>query len=289
MLQALVSGALLGCFYALVASGFALTLSVTRALNLAHGEMIVAGGYLGYWLWAGSGLGPLWLMPVAAAALLPMGWGVHALLRRLPEPRELTSLTAGFGVALLLQDGMRALWGSDYRLIADSALTASLRLGPISLNRGRLAAALAALAVIAVLWVALTRTRWGRAARATALDEEAAALLGINTDLTGRTTLLLSAALAGASGVLFATLHYVHPAGGGPLVMVSIVLALWAGIGRMRSLLAAGVALGLVETLGVAWLGPGWRETLVAAVLLFTLLARGGSLARGMTAGGHAG
>jgi branched-chain amino acid transport system permease protein len=84
-------------------------------------------------------------------------------------------------------------------------------------------------------------------------------------------------------------LHYVHPVAGGPLVMVSIVLALWAGIGRMRSLLAAGVALGLVETLGVAWSGPGWRETLVAAVLLFTLLARGGSLARGMTAGGRAG
>ena len=272
-----------------MASGFALTLGVTRALNLAHGEMIVAGGYLATGSGRAPGSGRCGSCPWPRPRSCRWAGGVHALLRRLPEPREVTSLTAGFGVALLLQDGMRALWGSDYRLIADSALTASLRLGPISLNRGRLAAALAALAVIAVLWVALTRTRWGLAARATALDEEATALLGINTDLTGRTTLLLSAALAGASGVLFATLHYVHPAGGGPLVMVSIVLALWAGIGRMRSLLAAGVALGLVETLGVAWLGPGWRETLVAAVLLFTLLARGGSLARGMTAGGHAG
>jgi branched-subunit amino acid ABC-type transport system permease component len=70
--------------------------------------------------------------------------------------------------------------------------------------------------------------------------------------------------------------------------MVSIVVALWAGIGRIPSLLAAGIALGLVETLGVAWAGPGWRETLVAAVLLFSLLARGGSLARGMTAGSRA-
>jgi len=271
-----------------VASGFALTLSLTRALNLAHGEMIVVGGYLGYWLWAGSGLGPLWLMPVAAAALLPLGWGIHALLRRLPEPRELTSLTAGFAVALLLQDGMRALWGSDYRLIADSALTASLHFGPVTLNLGRLAAAVAALTVIALLWFTLTRTRWGRAARATNLDAESAALLGINTDFAALTTLLLSAALAGASGVLFATLHYVHPAAGGPLVMASIVVALWAGIGRIPSLLAAGVALGLVETLGVAWAGPGWRETLVAAVLLFSLLARGGSLARGMTPGSRA-
>lgn len=270
-----------------MASGFALTLGVTRALNLAHGEMIVVGGYLGYWLWTASGLGPLWLMPVAAAALLPLGWGIYALLRRLPEPLPLTSLTAGFAVALLLQDGMRALWGGDYRLIADSPLTASLQVGPVILNRGRLAAAVAALAVMALLWIALTRTRWGRAARATSLDAESAALLGINTDLVALTTLLVASSLAGASGVLFATLHYVHPAAGGPLVMVSIVLALWAGLGRIPSLLAAGIALGLVETLGVAWAGPGWRETLVAAVLLLSLVARGGSLARGMTAGGR--
>ena len=268
-----------------MASGFALTLGVARALNLAHGEMVVLGGYLGYWLWAGSGGGPLWLMPVAAAALLPVGWGLHALLRRLPEPRELTSLTAGFGVALLFQDGMRALWGGDYRLIADSALTAGLQLGPVTVNRGRLVAAAAAIFVVTLLWLCLTRTRWGRAARATALDGDGAALLGINTDRAARTILALSAALAGASGVLFATLHYVHPAAGGSLVMVSIVLALWAGLGRTRSLLAAGLALGVIETLGVAWAGPGWRETLVAAALLLSLLARGGSLARGMTAG----
>jgi len=271
-----------------MASGFALTLGVTRALNLAHGEMIIVGGYLGYWLWTGSGLGPLWLVPAAAAAVLPLGWGLYVLLRRLPEPRELTSLTAGFGVALLVQNGMRALWGSDYRLIADSPLTASLRLGPVIVNRGRLAAAAAALGLIALLWLALTRTRWGRAARATSLDAESAALLGINTDFAALTTLLLSAAFSGASGVLFATLHYIHPAAGGPLVMVSIVLTLWAGIGRIPSLLAAGIALGVVETLGVAWAGPGWRETLVAAALLLSLMAGGGSLSRRMPAGGKA-
>ena len=250
--------------------------------------MVVLGGYLGWWLWAASGIGPLWLMPVAAAALLPLAWCVHSLVRRLPEPRDLTSLTASFALALLLQDGMRTLWGSDYRLIADPASTASFPLGPIILNRGRLAAAGAALGVVALLWLALTRTRWGLTARATSIDAEAAALLAIDTDAASRTSLLLAAALAGASGVLFATLYYVHPAAGGPLVMVSIVLALWAGVGRVRSLLVAALMLGLVESLGVAWAGPGWRETLVAAALLFSLLARGGSLTRGIGARGGA-
>ena len=69
-----------------MASGFALTLGVTRALNLAHGEMIVLGGYLGYWLWAGSGWGPLWLVPVAAAALLPLGWESTRCCAGCPSP-----------------------------------------------------------------------------------------------------------------------------------------------------------------------------------------------------------
>ncbi len=68
-----MSGALVGCFYALMALGFSMVLGVTRAFNLAHGELVVLGGYVGYWLWAGSGLPPLLLLPVAAAAVLPLG------------------------------------------------------------------------------------------------------------------------------------------------------------------------------------------------------------------------
>ena len=198
-----------------MALGFSMVLGVTRALNLAHGELVVLGGYVGYWLWAGSGLTPLLLAPVAAAALLPLGLLWQWLLRRLPEPKELNSLAVTFGLSLLLQTLMRALWQADYRLIADPALTASLRLGPVYVNLGRLLVAVTALVVVGLLWLGLTRTRCGRAVRATSLDAQAAALLGINVDAATRTTFLLALGLSGATGVLFATLHYLHPAGGG--------------------------------------------------------------------------
>ena len=81
--QALISGVLLGCFYTLMALPFSMILGVTRALNLAHGDLIILGGYLGYWLWSGSALHPLLLVPVAAAALLPLGLLWQWLLHRL--------------------------------------------------------------------------------------------------------------------------------------------------------------------------------------------------------------
>lgn len=281
LIQALVSGALLGCFYALMALAFSMILGVARGLNLAHGELIILGGYLGYWLWVGSGLHPIFFLPLVAAALLPLGLLWQWLLERVPEPRELSSLVLTFGLSILLQTVMMGLWQSDYRLIATPSLTESLRIGGITLNQGRILAAGVALVAVGLLWLGLTRTHWGRAIRATALDREAAALLGINVDRASRTTFLLALALAGITGVLFATLHYIHPAAGVDLTLVAIVLAIWAGVGRISGVLAAAILLGVVEAVTVAWTGPRWRELAVAVILLGSLLARSRGLARG--------
>ncbi len=281
LVQALLSGALLGCFYTLTALGFSLIFGVTRSLNLAHGELIILSGYLGYWLWAGSGLHPIFLLPVTAAALLPLGLLWQWLLSRTPEPKELNSLVLTFGLSLLLQNAMTALWHGDYRLIASESLTGGLAIGEVRLNQGRILVAAIALAAVGGLFLALTRTRWGRAVRATSLDREAAALLGINVDRATQTTFLLAMILAGTAGTLFATLHYLYPAAGIELTLLAIVLTIWAGVGRLRSVLVAGVLLGVVEAVTIAWTGPGLRELVVALILLGTLLARSQGLARG--------
>lgn len=281
LVQALASGALLGCFYTLMALAFSMILGVARSLNLAHGELIILGGYLGYWLWSGSGLHPLLLVPISGAALLPLALLWQWLLDRTPEPKELNSLVLTFGLSLLLQNVMLILWRGEYRLIASPSLTGSVWIGGVSLNQGRLVVASAALVVVGALGLGLTRTRWGRAVRATSLDREAAALLGINVDRATRITFVLALALAGGAGVLFATLHYLYPAAGIELTLLAIVLGIWAGIGRLRSVLIAGLLLGVVESLTVAWMGPRWRELVVALLLLGSLLARPGGLARG--------
>lgn len=280
LLQALVSGALVGCLYALIAVGFALVLSVSRALNLAHGELVVLGGYAGYAGWQAFGLDPLWLVPVGAAATLGLAPIWYGLIRRLPPPLELNSLVLTFGLALLLQNVMTTFWSGDYRLIVSRSFTTGLRLGPIVINHGRTVAAVIALVVVAALARAITRARWGRALRAVSLDRDGAALLAIDVDRATRRAFLLAGALAGGAGVLFATVHYLSPTAGIELTLLAIVLTLWAGDGTVGLLLVAGVVIGIGESLVEILAGPGWREPAIAAVLLGSLIARGGALTR---------
>ncbi len=280
LVHAVLVGLLTGSFYAFLALAFALVLGITRALNLAHGELVVLGGYVGYSLWKAWGLPPLLLVPLAALALLPLGVIWRALLARLGEPVELNSLVLTFGLSMLLQNLMLGVFTGDYRLIVGGPEPA-LALGGIDLSGMRLLAAGISLGTVGGLHLILTRTRWGTALRATSLDREAAGLMGINTDGVTLISFLVAAAIAGGGGVLFATFHYLHPAAGVELTLLAITLSILGGVGRLSGLLLGGLLLGVTESLTLTWAGPRWRELVVAGLLLLALLVR----SRGLVAG----
>lgn len=280
--QAVVAGLANGAVYAFLALPFAIVLGLTRALNLGHGELVVLGGYVGY------AAGRTWdlplpvLVPLGAVAVLPLGLLWRALLARAREPMELNSLVLTFGLSLALQNAMVVTWSADYRLIAGGAGGAT---GLFGLSRERAATALLGLAIFLILQLLVSRTRWGAALRATSRDPETASLLGVNVDRVSRVTFALAAALAGAGGVLFASFHYLHPAAGGELTLLAITVAILGGVGRLSGLLGGGLAVGLVESLTLAWAGPRWRELMVVGLLLGALLVRSRGLAGGRTRG----
>src|SRR5262249_54808737 len=206
---------------------------LTRALNLAHGEWVLLGGYLGYTAGRLSGWPPLLLAPLAAAALVPVGLAWRALLRRVREPVELNSMALTFGLSLLLQNAMLATWSADYRIVA-TAGEGGAATGILGLGAPRTIAAGVALVTLVGLQLLLDRTRWGTALRATARDAETAALLGVNTDRVGAVSFAAAAALAGAGGVLFAGFHYLHPGAGAELTLLAITLAILGGAWSRR-------------------------------------------------------
>jgi branched-chain amino acid transport system permease protein len=275
--QAILAGLANGAFYAFLALSFTVIFALTRALNLAHGELVLLGGYLGYAAARAFGLPTVLLVPLAAIALVPLGLLWHLLLSRVREPVELNSLVLTFGLSLVLQQGMLSAWSADYRLIPGDAVE-PLALG---LSRGRAAAAVLALVAIAGLQLLLSRTRLGAALRATSGDAETAALLGVNIDRVAVASFAVAAAIAGAGGVLFGLVHYLHPAAGVELTLLAITLAIFgrtlgtAGsrVGPLGGLLLGGLLLGLAESLTVTWAGPRWRELVAAALLLGALLA----------------
>jgi branched-chain amino acid transport system permease protein len=279
LLQGIVGGLANGALHALLALPFAIVLGLARALNLAHGELVVLGGYVAYAAWRAWGLPLPALALLAGIALIPLGLVWRALLARVPEPVELNSLTLTFGLSLLLQNGALAAWSADYRVIpieAPGAGRAWFGLAPL---RAGLAAA--SLLIFLVLHLGLARTRWGTALRATSRDPETAGLMGVDTARVARIAFAVAAALAGSAGAVFAAIHYLHPAAGVELTLVAVTLAIVGGVGRIGGLLAAGLGLGVVEGVTMAALGPRWRELAVTLTLLGALLAR----ARGLGAG----
>jgi branched-chain amino acid transport system permease protein len=275
--QAVIVGLASGVFYAFLALAFTVIFALTRALNLAHGELIVLGGYVGFAAAQALGLPLPALVPLAALALVPLGLLWRALLHRVAEPIELNSLGLTFGLALALQTAMQAVWSADYRLIPTPGEAGAAPLVP-GLATPRAAAALLGLIVFGVLQLLLTRTRLGAALRATSRDAETAALLGVNTDRVGIVSFAVAAAIAGAGGVLFGAVHYLHPAAGLELTLLGITLSIVGAAFRgttLGGLLFGGLAIGLLESLTVAASGPQWRELVVAGLLLGVLLVRG--------------
>lgn len=279
--QALASGILLGCFYALIALGFALVFGVGRVFNLAHGELVVIGAYVGYWLWESSGLNPFLAMPIAMIVLASTGLLAQKILARIGEPFELNALVFTFGASLFLQSLMLNLWTGNYRLLAVHYLERSIGAGGISIGLGRLAVAALSLFFIGAIHFLITKTHLGKALRATSQDREAASLMGINVLGVDRLTFCMGAAMAGAAGPLFALLHYLSPTAGVEATVIALVLTILGGIGKIGGILVGGLILGLADSLTVGLIGSQWKELVTFSILLLLLRFRSAGLSAG--------
>ncbi|MFP3867133.1 MAG: branched-chain amino acid ABC transporter permease [Desulfobacteraceae bacterium] len=269
-LQILVSGLSLGSFYALIALGFSLIFGVTRAFNLAHGELIILSGYLAYYLWQSSGASSYWAIPICLLVMAGGAFLLNLLLRQLKAPFELNSLVVTFGLALFLQNAMLFAFSADYRLIQPETVRFFQAAG-VRLTENQLMLLLMSLAATGLVHWALHHTFLGKALRAAIQDRQAALLAGINIKRMGLAAFGFGGMLIGLAGPLYAQNMYLYPAGGLEITLTAVVITIFAGVGRTRGILAGGWLLGLAESLAVFILGAGWRE-LVSAVLLIGLL-----------------
>ena len=269
--QIMVSGFALGSFYALVALGFSLIFGITRAFNLAHGEMIVLGGYLAFFLWKFLQVPFLLTLPASLSVMGLLSLLLFLLLRRLQEPYALNTLVVTFGLALLLQSLMLALFSADYHMIRAGLPSFTIpRLGfTVSWNQGLLL--LLSLLATGGVHVLLKHTFLGKALRATIQDPEAAQIAGINVRIMSFTAFGMGGMLIGLAGPLYAQNMYLYPTAGPEATMIAIIITIFAGVGRIRTLLIGGWILGLMESTAILTVGGKWRE-LVSAVVLVTLL-----------------
>ena len=277
--QQLILGLLVGGLYGLAAAGLSLTFGVLRVLNVAHGELLMVGGYCTFWLFTLWKIDPFLSLLGVGPAMFVLGLVLYAALFRFvvkadEETRIKNSLLIGFGLTLVLHALAIQLWTADERAVTTSYSGAVIRLGVFAVPWLRLSSLVLAFAILAALHLFLAETRWGRAIRATAEDWEAAALMGIPVGRAYMLAFALGTALAGIAGGLVSISYSISPSIGLEWTLKALIVVVLAGLGSLFGSFAGGILLGLAEAMSVVFLGGPYREVVGLILFLIVLVVR---------------
>jgi branched-chain amino acid transport system permease protein len=277
--QKLAFGLFVGSNYGVVAVGLTLIFGVMRILNVAHGELLMLGGYASYVGFNALGIDPYLSVALSAACLFALGLLLNTVLfqfvERLDEEQRIkNSLLISFGLALVLQNVALFAFSADERSVRAAYAGGAYTLAGVVLPYTRLLTFVVGTIVVALLYALLQRTYFGMAIRATALDWEAAALAGVNVRRAYLLTFAIGSALAGIAGSLVLVTFSISPAIGLSWTLKALVVVVLAGMGSIYGAFLAGLLLGLVENLSTIWVGAEYQQVVGLMLFLAVLLLR---------------
>ncbi len=276
LVQAALTGALVGGLYAVMAVGLSLGWATLRIINLAHFGLIGLGGYLTLELATRLNVNPLLTVVVTAPMLFVVGALLQWLFQRFAV-EEFNSLLITFGILIVTLQLVSNVWSADFQRMSASVnpyAGQALRLGPFAFPMPTLIAFGVAVATVVGGHLALTRTYAGRALRAFAHDRDIAAAFGIDHSRLGVAVAGLAAASAAVAGMLFSLGGSLTPSM--PMEWVGIVFAIviLGGIGTVVGTLVAGMLVSVVSAVvSVVWT-PAVAPFVVFSVVIAALLFR---------------
>jgi branched-chain amino acid transport system permease protein len=269
----LFNGLVIGAFYALMAMGLSLILNLSGVINFAHGGFLAIGGYLAYTLIPHIGFwGALAVAPVLTACL---GLAVERVLIRPLYGRDpLYSLLLTFGLAFILEDGTRYIWGpATLPFAVPSWLSSPLSNTLFFLTGYRMFMVGLVVAAVIGLFLILNRTRLGMRIRAGTLDLETVSVLGVNTHILRNLNFGLGIYLAGLAGVLAAGMLGLQPTIGSTLIMPSFVAIIIGGLGSLPGTLFGGLLIGVASGITTVFF-PSASEAVIYVIMGLVLLVR---------------
>ncbi|MBI4241527.1 MAG: branched-chain amino acid ABC transporter permease [Candidatus Rokubacteria bacterium] len=275
LLQATVSGLLMGFVYALIAAGLSLIFGLMEIVNFAHGEFLMLAMYTAFWTWALWHLDPILSLPLTAAILFVLGVLTYlGIIRWILQAPMLVQIFATFGLAVFLRSLAQFLWGVDFRLIQNPLVTGRISLAGLFIGLPQVTASLACLAAFGFLYWFITRTETGLALQATAQDRQAASLMGIDTERMFALGWGIGTGCVGVAGALLAIFFYIFPDVGGTFALLAYVAVALGGFGNVPATLAGGVVVGLAEVLGGILIAPAFKYAVVFLLYLVAVLWR---------------
>jgi branched-chain amino acid transport system permease protein len=271
----LITGILLGATYSLLAMGLTLQYGVARIMNLANGEMLVAGAFGAFWLFTAQQVNPMLALLFVVPAAFVLNWLIYRwlltpLVRRAKNrgQLEVDSILATFGMSFAMVGIMRMAFGGEFFNYSFLAVPFEIFGSPFGLNR--IVAALAAALICGLVYLGLNATRTGMALRAVAVDPRSAGLVAIDVPKMNALAFALGGAIMAAGGTILSTFLTLDASIGVLFTMKALIIVIMGGVGDVRGAVIAALILGLAETLVASLVDPGL--TLAAAYLLFVLV-----------------
>jgi branched-chain amino acid transport system permease protein len=278
-LELIASGLITGGVYALVALGLNLQYGLMRILNIAHGEFLMVGAFLTWMATTSFGISPLLMIPIAFALLMAVGLGVHRLVfRRLTRTSpnldifEARGLMVSFGLMFLVQNFAQMAWGGDLR--GYDFLTEPVAIGSAQFAANKLLLLALALAFSAALIVTLKKTLYGKGVRALMQSPTGAQLVGIDTERLHPMMFGVGLGLSGVAGCLLSMTYTISPSMGEPYTVTALIVITLGGFGSMSGALVGGLALGVVEAIGMHFTNPSLKSLLSYGIFIAVLLWR---------------
>jgi len=269
----LFNGLIIGAFYAMMALGLSLILNLSGVINFAHGGFLAIGGYLAYTLipWLGF-WGALLVSPFLVAFI---GLAIErVLIRRLYGRDPLYSLLLTFGLAFMIEDGTRFIWGAQsLPFQIPSWLAAPMSTSLFFLTGYRVFMMVLVAAVVLALFLILNRTKLGLRIRAGTLDLETVSVLGVNVRVLRNLNFGLGIYMAGLAGVLASGMLGLQPTVGDSLIMPSFISIIVGGLGSLPGTLAGGILIGVASGVTTVFFPPA-SEAVIYVIMAAVLIVR---------------
>jgi branched-chain amino acid transport system permease protein len=277
LLEALMFGVLLGCFYAAVSIGLSVSFGLLDVPHVAHPAIMVLGSYATY-LVAGQGLDPI----LSGVLLMPVFFVVGVLVYRFYyESFERRGTEAGvrglaffFGLAFIIEIGLILVFGVDQRTVEAAYIGESLELGEYRIPYRMLVALWVDLVLTFSLTLYLSKTFTGRAIKAVAQDEPALRLMGANPVRIKQWAFGIATGVSALAGAMLIVVGPVEPAIDRLYIGRTFCIVVLAGLGSMTGTLVAGLILGIAESMVLMFFGASWAPAVAFSLLLLVLGVR---------------
>jgi branched-chain amino acid transport system permease protein len=273
VLQAIISGILLGGVYSFVALGLTLIFGVMKVVNFAHGALLMWGMYTSFWLHTLLKIDPYLSVIITIPLFFGIGWVIQRwLIEPVLDAPEFAHILITLGLSTFLENLALFLWSSDYRSVKVSYQEERIFLGGISISYTGLMAFVFVIIGTCLLYFFLKKTDLGRAIRATAEEKEGAILMGIDYKRVYYIAFGIGAACVGAAGSFITPIFFVDPYTGLSFILMAFVVVIMGGIGNLGGALICGLIVGITESFGALFMTGSMKQVLPFSLLIVMIL-----------------